>query len=78
MRTTLSIEDDVLVAVKELADKEGVTAGEKLARLVRQALQAPTVVPGQVRHGVPVFPRSRRHRDERTRAATHRGRASVT
>jgi hypothetical protein len=56
MRTTLSIEDDVLVAVQELADKEGVTAGEKLARLVRQALQAPTVVPGQVRNGVPVFP----------------------
>jgi hypothetical protein len=35
MRTTLSTEDDVLVAVQELADKEGVTAGEILARLVR-------------------------------------------
>lgn len=56
MRTTLSIEDDVLAAVKELADKEGVTAGEMLSRLARQALQSPAVGPGEVRHGVPVFP----------------------
>lgn len=56
MRTTLSIQDDVLAAVKELADKEGVTAGEMLSRLARQALQSPAVGPGAVRHGVPVFP----------------------
>jgi predicted transcriptional regulator len=55
MRTTLSIDDDVLAAVKELADKEGVTAGEMLSRLAREALQQPATAAGLVRHGVPVF-----------------------
>ena len=38
MRTTLSLEDDVLLAVKERARREKRTAGEVLSDLARQAL----------------------------------------
>ena len=38
MRTTLEIEDDVLVAAKELARRSGTTAGRGISDLVRQAL----------------------------------------
>ena len=38
MRTTLSIDDDVLLAVKERARRENRTAGEVLSELARQAL----------------------------------------
>ncbi len=38
MRTTLDIEDDVLAAVKELARRQQLTAGEVLSSLARQAL----------------------------------------
>lgn len=38
MRTTLDIEDDVLVAAKELARRGGTTAGQVISDLVRQAL----------------------------------------
>lgn len=38
MRTTLSLDDDVLLAVKERARREHRTAGEVLSDLARQAL----------------------------------------
>lgn len=38
MRTTLDIDDDVLIAVKELARKDKVSAGRALSRLARSAL----------------------------------------
>lgn len=38
MRTTLSIDDDVLAAVKDRARHENRTAGEVLSDLARQAL----------------------------------------
>jgi hypothetical protein len=38
MRTTLDIDDDVLVAAKELARRDGTTAGEVVSRLARRAL----------------------------------------
>lgn len=38
MRTTLSLDDDVLIAVKERARRENRTAGEVLSDLARQAL----------------------------------------
>ena len=41
MRTTLSIDDDVLYAVKSLARRQRRSAGEVLSELARQALQAP-------------------------------------
>jgi len=38
MRTTLDIEDDVLAAAKELARRQGVSAGQVVSRLLRSAL----------------------------------------
>ncbi|MFQ5528372.1 MAG: CopG family transcriptional regulator [Thermoanaerobaculia bacterium] len=38
MRTTLNLAEDVLLAVKELARREGRSAGEVLSDLARQAL----------------------------------------
>lgn len=41
MRTTIRIDDDVLVAVQERARREKRTAGEVLSDLARQALTGP-------------------------------------
>ena len=41
MRTTLTIEDDVLFAAKSLARRDGRSVGEVISDLARQALQAP-------------------------------------
>jgi hypothetical protein len=55
MRTTLDIEDDVLQAVKEIADCRGLTAGKVLSDLARKGM-TPTQE-SAVRNGVPVLPR---------------------
>ncbi len=41
MRTTLDIDDDVLRAAKELAQREKKTAGAVISELTRRALTAP-------------------------------------
>jgi hypothetical protein len=41
MRTTLDIDEDVLVAVKELAKARKITAGEVISELARSALTRP-------------------------------------
>ena len=57
MRTTLDIEDDVLQAAKELAQREGITLGESLSKLARKGLTgASASEPDIVRNGVPVLP----------------------
>ncbi|MGE3841116.1 MAG: hypothetical protein AB7I50_05970 [Vicinamibacterales bacterium] len=60
MRTTLDIADDVLLAAKELAQREGRTAGQVLSELARRGLAAPASPrPRAVkasRGGVPVLP----------------------
>jgi hypothetical protein len=38
MRTTLDIEDDVLAAAKELAHRQGISAGQVVSRLLCSAL----------------------------------------
>lgn len=50
MRTTLSIDDDVLLAVKERARRENRTAGQILSDLARQSLtnQTPKQIAGHV------------------------------
>jgi hypothetical protein len=58
MRTTLDIEDDVLQAAKELAQREGRTAGKVLSELARRGLAAPAArLAGRprLRRGVPVL-----------------------
>ena len=41
MRTTLDIEEDVLLAAKELAEREGSTAGRIISLLARRGLSNP-------------------------------------
>ena len=38
LRTTLDIEDDVLAAAKELARRQGTSAGQVVSRLLRAAM----------------------------------------
>ena len=59
MRTTLDIEDDVLQAAKELAEREGSTTGRVISALARRGLLAPgnrTKPPQPTRGGVPLLP----------------------
>jgi hypothetical protein len=42
VRTTLDIEDDVLQAAREIAAREGQTAGRVLSELARRGLREPT------------------------------------
>jgi hypothetical protein len=57
MRTTLDISDDVLQAAKELAQRNGGTAGQVISDLARRGLNAPpTKRRPALRGGVPVLP----------------------
>lgn len=54
MRTTLDLDEDVLLAAKEIARRRGVSIGKILSDLARQALSRQA---GEmVRNGVPLFP----------------------
>lgn len=55
MRTTLAIDDDVLVAAKGLATLQRKTVGEVISALVRQALK-PSNSHGETRNGIALLP----------------------
>ena len=55
MRTTLSIDDDVLAASKGLASLQHKSVGEIISELARQALR-PSTQKSKVRNGVPLLP----------------------
>jgi hypothetical protein len=54
MRTTLTIDDDVLAAAKAIAAGERKSVGEVLSALARRALHRPQ--PMSARNGVPLLP----------------------
>lgn len=54
VRTTLDVEEDVLMAAKEMARQHGVSTGKILSELARQALTHGEVY--ETRNGVPLFP----------------------
>jgi hypothetical protein len=56
MRTTLELEDEVLLTVKEIAQQRGTTAGSVVSSLLREALQ-PKSFQVEYRDGVPLLPR---------------------
>ena len=56
MRTTLDIDDDILQAVKEIAEVRGSTAGKVISELARKGL-APPKQKVTVKNGVPLLPR---------------------
>lgn len=55
MRTTLTIDDDVLAAAKELAATERKSLGEVISALSRRALR-PAETGRKMRNGVPLLP----------------------
>lgn len=55
MRTTLTIDDDVLAAAKELATMERKSTGKVISALARRALQ-PAGIGRKTRNGVPLLP----------------------
>lgn len=57
MRTTLTLDDDVLAAARNLAEREQKTLGEVISTLSRQALRhGRPEVPHATRNGVPLLP----------------------
>lgn len=54
MRTTVDLEEDVLLAAKEIAKQRGTTLGRVLSDLARQALTPRPIVTSK--HGLPMFP----------------------
>lgn len=54
MRTTLDLEDDVLLAAKEIARQRGTTIGKVISELARQSLTRRPV--STTRNGLPLFP----------------------
>jgi hypothetical protein len=56
VRTTLEIDDDVLLAAKEIGDAQGLPAGKVLSNLARKGLAAPKRT-AKTRNGVPLLPR---------------------
>lgn len=54
MRTTLNIEEDVLLAAKEIARQKGITVGQVLSGLARKSLTRKSSV--RKKGGLPLFP----------------------
>lgn len=55
MRTTVVIDDDVLLATKEIASQSDISLGKVLSNLARQALSDSHEA--TTRNGLPLFPR---------------------
>ena len=55
MRTTLTIDDDILAAARDLADLQEKTVGEVLSSLARKGLM-PSQSAETIRNGVPLLP----------------------
>jgi hypothetical protein len=56
MRTTLTIDDDVLAAAKELAATQQKTVGEVISTLARRALCPSEAGSRKTRNGIPLLP----------------------
>ncbi|MBN8211230.1 hypothetical protein JI666_21245, partial [Bacillus sp. NTK071] len=56
MRTTLSIDDDVIHAARALADHQGTSLGAMISKLARQSLEKPPE-PFETKNGLPLLPR---------------------
>lgn len=55
MRTTLSLDDDVLAAAKHLAERERTTLGAAVSALARQGLSRGTRATRSERNGIPLL-----------------------
>ena len=59
MRTTLDIDDDILVAARELAAAEKASMGKVISELARAALRRGSAGASKVRNGLPLLPGGR-------------------
>ncbi len=57
MRTTLDLDEDILLTAKEMASARGLTAGQMVSELARKGLAASASPAAKVRNGVPLLPR---------------------
>lgn len=57
MRITLTIDDDVLAAAKQLAERDGKTVGQVISALTRQQLALTVRTEHAQRNGVSLLPR---------------------
>jgi hypothetical protein len=57
VRTTLDLDEDVLLTAKEMASARGLTAGQIVSELARKGLAASASPAGKVRNGVPLLAR---------------------
>ncbi len=55
VRTTLSIDDDIIATAKAIAHRERKSVGQVLSELARRALQRPQAAAGE-RNGIPLLP----------------------
>jgi hypothetical protein len=55
MRTTLTIDDDVLSAARHLAERDQKTLGDVISALARQALSRSGQEPAAQRNGIPLL-----------------------
>jgi hypothetical protein len=62
MRTTLDIDEDVLLAAKEMAALKRTSTGRALSELARQALRISSGAKPATRSGVPLLPKRRGER----------------
>ncbi|HXJ44944.1 MAG TPA: hypothetical protein VNH18_36990 [Bryobacteraceae bacterium] len=56
MRTTLEIDDELLLTVKEIAVQKKTTAGHVVSDILRESLK-PSSFTKEYRNGVPLLPR---------------------
>jgi hypothetical protein len=56
VRTTLNIDDDVLIAVKEMARAQNTTVGKVISDLARKALSTRSPAKFEWKHGFAVLP----------------------
>ncbi len=56
MRTTLDIDDEILLTVKQIAQQRKITAGSVVSSLLRESLQ-PKSFAIDYQDGVPILPR---------------------
>lgn len=56
MRTTLTIDDDVLAAARHLAEREHQSLGEIISALARQGLARKAGISHSIRNGIPLLP----------------------
>ena len=54
MRTTIAIDDDVLMAARAIARQRNQSVGKIVSELVRHSLRAPMAA--AERHGIPLLP----------------------